>query len=442
MRDFLPAEKARRERVLAVIRERYRAHGFDEIETPVMEEHARLHAGIGGDNEKLAYNVLKRGLDADAIRSAADDPSALTDLGLRYDLTVPLARFYATNRGQLPSVFRSIQIAPVWRAERPQKGRYRQFLQCDIDIIGDASARAEAELVVATLDTLDALALEGGSVRINDRRALDWMLDSFGFDADERPGVLITIDKLDKIGPSGVVAELRERNATTAAVDAFEQYLNRPQTLEYHPYGERQIRKALPEGAPDDIVAHLVGIGEAVAAARASTGSATGEDSPSTGGDRPATGEAVWGDIPLTFDPFLVRGMGYYTGTIFELAHPSVGYSLGGGGRYDGMIGRFLGQDIPAVGFSIGFERLVDLVEERADAAADAVVLVHDRDVPERELLALKAGLIARGSRVRLEQRTKNLKALLERAASDGYTAFATIAAGATADALEVKPLS
>ena len=421
MRDFLPAEKARRESVLAVIRERYRAHGFDEIETPVMEEYSRLHAGIGGDNEKLAYNVLKRGLDADAVRAAADDPAGLTDLGLRYDLTVPLARFYATNRGQLPSVFRSIQIAPVWRAERPQKGRYRQFVQCDIDIIGDASARAEAELAVATLDTLDALGLEGGSIRINDRRVLDWMLDSFGFAADERPGVLITIDKLDKLGPDGIVAELRERGATPGAVDAFAAFLRRPTTLEYNPYGERQIRKALPDGAPDDIVAHLAGIGSAVAAARAS---------------------GIEGDIPLVFDPFLVRGMGYYTGTIFELAHPSVDYSLGGGGRYDGMIGRFLGQEVPAVGFSIGFERIVDLVQERTDAAAPAVVLVHDRDVAEGELLALKASLVGRGSRVRLEQRTKNLKALLERAASDGYTAFATVGAGTTADALEVKPLS
>jgi histidyl-tRNA synthetase len=434
MRDFLPAEKARRESVLAVIRERYRAHGFDEIETPVVEEYSRLHSGIGGDNEKLAYNVLKRGLDADAIRAAADDPASLTDLGLRYDLTVPLARFYATNRGQLPSVFRAIQIAPVWRAERPQKGRYRQFVQCDIDIIGDASARAEAELIVATLDTTDALGLEGGSVRINDRRVLDWMLDSFGFEASERPGVLITIDKLDKIGPDGIVAELRERGATAAAVDAFAAFLRRPTTLEYNPYGERQIRKALPADAPAEIVAHLVGIGQAVAAARASTGSA-----PDGAG---SAGEGIPGDIPLVFDPFLVRGMGYYTGTIFELAHPSVDYSLGGGGRYDGMIGRFLGQEVPAVGFSIGFERIVDLVAERTDAAAPAVVLVHDRDVTEAELLALKAALVRQGSRVRLEQRTKNLKALLERAASDGYSAFATVAAGTTADALEVKPLA
>lgn len=423
MRDFLPADKARRERVLAVIRERYRAHGFDEIETPVMEDYDRLHAGIGGDNEKLAFNVLKRGLDADAVRAGADDAAALSDLGLRYDLTVPLARFYATHRAELPAVFRSIQMAPVWRAERPQKGRYRQFVQCDIDIIGDATGRAEAELLVASLDTLDALGLVGGSIRINDRRALDWMLGSFGFADAERAGVLITIDKLDKIGPDGVAAELRGRGVTAAAVDAFEAFLRRPQTREFRPYGEGQIRTALPDGAPDDVVADLVAIGSAVSAARG------------------LAGEGGAG-APLVFDPFLVRGMGYYTGTIFELAHPSVDYSLGGGGRYDGMIGRFLGQQVPAVGFSIGFERIVDLLEASDEGGATAVVLVHDRDVPVEELVALKSALVAEGARVRLEQRTKNLKALLERAAADGYTSFATVAAGQEAAALEVKPLS
>ncbi|MET0829414.1 MAG: histidine--tRNA ligase [Microbacterium sp.] len=422
MRDFLPSEKARRERVLAVIRQRYRAHGFDEIETPVMEDHARLHAGIGGDNEKLAYSVLKRGLDADAIRAAAENPGELADLGLRYDLTVPLARFYASHRSELPAVFRAVQIAPVWRAERPQKGRYRQFVQCDIDILGDASSRAEAELIVATLDAVDALGLDGASVRINDRRALDWMLESFGFTAAERPGVLITIDKLDKIGTEGVVAELRERGATADAVDGLEAFLRRPRSLESTPYGERQIRNALPDGAPDDVVAHLVGIGEAVVATR------------------PVLNRQ--GEHPLVFDPFLVRGMGYYTGTIFELAHPRVEYSLGGGGRYDGMIGRFLGQDVPAVGFSLGFERLVDLVAESTHDDERAVVLVHDRDVPLGRLLALKAALTRDGARVRLEQRQRNLKALLERAASDGYTSFATVGAGATPDALEFKPLT
>ena len=422
MRDILPADKARRERVLSVIRERYRAHGFDEIETPALEEYSRLHAGIGGDNEKLAYNVLRRGLDADGIRSAADDVAALSDLGLRYDLTVPLARFYASNRGQLPGVFRAIQIGPVWRAERPQKGRYRQFMQCDIDIMGDDTSRAEAELMVASLDALDALGLAGATVRINDRRVLDWMLDAFGFATSERPGVLITIDKLDKIGPDGIVAELRERGATASAVDAFDAFLRRPQTLEYNTYGDRQIRKALPENAPDEIVAHLVGIGEAVAVGRPSA--------------------AELDAIPLVFDPFLVRGMGYYTGTIFELAHPSAPYSLGGGGRYDGMIGRFLGQQVPAVGFSLGFERLVDLVELDEDAASQAVVLVHDADVPVAELIAHKAAILKGGGRVRVERRVKNFKAMLERSAADGYTAFTTVSAGVEPGTPELKPLT
>ena len=413
MRDFLPAEKTRRERVLAVIRDRYRAHGFDEIETPVMEDHARLHAGIGGDNEKLAFNILKRGLDADAIHDAAEDPAALSDLGLRYDLTVPLARFYATHRAQLPTVFRSLQMAPVWRAERPQKGRYRQFVQSDIDVIGDPTFRAEAELITATLDAIDTLGLPGVSVRINDRRILDSLLDHFGFAADERPGVLITIDKLDKIGPAGVAAELRDRGVTPAAVDGFEAYLS-ALTPAVAFTGEA-IRAVLPEGVGAEGVENLLAIAEAVRAGRDTA--------------------------PFEFDPFLVRGMGYYTGTIFELAHPSVGYSLGGGGRYDGMIGRFLGQDVAAVGFSIGFERIVDLLEENDADAAPAVVLVHDKDVPVAALVALKTALVSEGTRVRLEQRTKNLKALLERAAADGYTSFATVSAGQRREDLELKPL-
>ncbi|MFJ4039318.1 histidine--tRNA ligase [Microbacterium sp. NPDC090007] len=415
MRDFLPADKSRRERVLAVIRERYRAHGFDEIETPVMEDYDRLHAGLGGDNEKLSFSILKRGMDAEGIRAAADDPADLADLGLRYDLTVPLARFYATHRSQLPAVFRAIQIAPVWRAERPQKGRYRQFVQCDIDIIGDATSRAEAELMVASLDVLDALGLTGGVIRVNDRRALDAMLEVFGFAADERAGVLITIDKLDKIGPAGVVAELRDRGVSAAAVDAFAAFVDRPATTPS--FDDAGIRAALPDGIPDDVVAHLVALGETVAAAR---------------GD----------EAPLVFDPFLVRGMGYYTGTIFELAHPSVDYSLGGGGRYDGMIGRFLGQQAPAVGFSIGFERIVDLLPDAAPKGERSVVLVHDRDVALAPLLSLKAHLVAGGARVRVEQRAKNMKALLERSAADGYTSFATVGADTTAETLELKPLA
>jgi histidyl-tRNA synthetase len=418
MRDFLPAEKARRERILATIRAVYRRHGFDEIETPVAEDSDRLHAGLGGDNEKLAFAILKRGLTTDDF-GQAQTALDLADLGLRFDLTVPLARFYASHRAELPSVFRAIQIAPVWRAERPQKGRYRQFVQCDIDILGEPDVRAEAELLTASLDALDALGLEGGFIRVNDRRLLLGMLSSLGFAPEESDGVLITIDKLDKVGHDGVVAELRERGVTPSAVDALAAFFRRPQTLEFLPFGEAAIRKALPEGVDEQAVADLVAIGEAVSAARALD-----------------PGTAV-----LQFDPFLVRGMGYYTGPIFELAHPSVDYSLGGGGRYDGMIGRFLGSDVPATGFSLGFERLVELVDLPAAEEADAIALLHDKDVPLTSLLTLKSELIATGARVRLQTKPKNTKAVLAALEGEGFTAFGFVDAATTLASLSLRSL-
>jgi histidyl-tRNA synthetase len=416
MRDFLPAEKARRERILATIRAVYRAHGFDEIETPVAEDSERLHAGLGGDNEKLAYGILKRGLTRDDLQ-AAQEPLDLADLGLRFDLTVPLARFYASHRAELPSVFRSIQIAPVWRAERPQKGRYRQFVQCDIDVLGEPGPRAEAELLVATLDAVDALGLEGGVIRINDRRLLIGMLATFGFAPDEYDGALITIDKLDKIAQDGVVAELRERGYTGTAVDALEIFFRRPTTMELLPFGEAAIRRALPDDPDADALAGLVALGEAVMAARASDGEV------------------------LRFDPFLVRGMGYYTGPIFELAHPSVDYSLGGGGRYDGMIGRFLGTEVPATGFSLGFERLVELVDLPVAEGSEAIALVHDADVDLAQLLTLKAELIATGARVRLVARPKNVKPTLDALAADGFTTFSFVDASTTLASLSLRSL-
>jgi len=419
MRDFLPAEKARREGILSVIRGVYRAHGFDEIETPVAEDSERLHAGLGGDNEKLAFAILKRGLTRDDF-AAATSALDLADLGLRFDLTVPLARFYASHRAELPAVFRSIQIAPVWRAERPQKGRYRQFVQCDIDILGEAGPRAEAELLVATLATVDALGLDGATIRINDRRLLIGMLATLGFTPDEYDGALITIDKLDKIAQDGVLAELRERGYTPTAVDALEAFFRRPMTMEFLPFGEAAIRKALPDNPDVDAVAGLVAIGEAVTAARGA-----GPD-----------------EILLQFDPFLVRGMGYYTGPIFELAHPSVEYSLGGGGRYDGMIGRFLGTDVPATGFSLGFERLVDLVDPKAETGTGAIALLHDAETPLPELLALKAALVAGGSRVRLVVKPKNTKPTLESLAIEGFTRFAFVDAGTTLASLSLRPLT
>jgi histidyl-tRNA synthetase len=432
MRDFLPIEKARRERLLAVIRHSYRAHGFDEIETPVAEDSDRLHAGLGGDNEKLAFGILKRGLTHEQLQ-AADEPLDLVDLGLRFDLTVPLARFYATHRAELPTVFRAIQMAPVWRAERPQKGRYRQFVQCDIDIIGEPGIQAEAELLVATLATVDALGLRDSVIRINDRRLLNGMLDTLGFTDADRDAVLVTIDKLDKIGQEGVVAELRERGVTPAAVDALETFFRRPMTMEFLPFGERAIRRALPEGADEAVIADLAALGDAVRSAR------VGPDREDASEQR---AELTMQPVLLQFDPFLVRGMGYYTGPIFELAHPSVPYSLGGGGRYDGMIGRFLGSDVPATGFSLGFERLVDLLEMDSEDSAPATALLYDADVPLAALLTLKTELLASGGRVRLVSRPKNTKSLLESLQAEGFTRFAFVdAAVPTVAGLELRPL-
>ncbi|CAO1650091.1 Histidine--tRNA ligase [Salinibacterium sp. NYA9b] len=417
MRDFLPAEKAQRERVLGVIRASYRAHGFDEIETPVMEDSSRLHAGLGGDNEKLAFAVMKRGLTSEKLQ-AASDALELADLGMRFDLTVPLARFYATHRAELPKVFRAIQLAPVWRAERPQKGRYRQFVQCDIDIMGEAGPSAEIELITATAATLDALGIDGCTIRVNDRRLLTSSLSILGFPAKEHEAVLITVDKLDKLGADGVVAELRERAFPDGPVAALAEFLTRPAPETTPEFGADAIRAALPAGVTEEVILELAAIGQAVESGRGDSGSL------------------------IEFDPWLVRGMGYYTGAIFEVAHPSLGYSLGGGGRYDGMIGRFLGSDVPAVGFSLGFERLVDLVELGDADNDDQLALIYDADVDAATLVRLQAALIRDGKRVRLEARPKKLPQLLDQLKAAGFTSFATVRAeNVSFDSLEFKPL-
>jgi len=382
-----------------VIRGVYRQHGFDEIETPVMEDSSRLHAGLGGDNEKLAFGVLKRGLTPEDL-AAATDALDLADLGLRFDLTVPLTRFYATHRAELPAVFRAIQIGSVWRAERPQKGRFRQFVQCDIDIIGEAGPLAEVELITATQAALVALGLGGCSIRINDRRILAGMLGHWGVPAEQQERALITIDKLDKLGADGVAAELAELGIRTdglaeaLSTSGWELLRHPPEWLDRAAYQE------------------LIDLHAAVPTAT------------------------------LEFDPTLVRGMGYYTGTIFEVAHPSLGYSLGGGGRYDGMIGRFLGTDVPATGFSLGFERLVDLVELPENDGAESIALIHDRAEDPAALVALKTALIEQGKRVRLEPRVKNLRLLLDQLAASGFTHFASVTAATTPASLELKPLA
>lgn len=406
MRDFTPAVKAQRERVLARIRASYRAHGFDEIETPVVEESSRLSAGLGGDNEKLAFGVLKRGLTREDL-AAAESTADIIDMGLRYDLTVPLTRFYATNRAELPPVFRAIQIAPVWRAERPQKGRFRQFVQCDIDIIGEAGILAEAEVLTATLATLDALGIAGTTIRINDRRIINGLLDSLGLTDTE--SALITLDKLDKIGAKGVLDELRERGATDSALATLDALLSSHSTPTAAPT-LAAMTEALPAGVAPEAVAELADIARAIGHA----------------------GQIV-------FDPFLVRGMGYYTGAIFEVAHPDLGYSLGGGGRYDGMVGTFLGTNVPAVGFSLGFERLVDLVADDGVEDSHSVAVLYEPTLSVDDLVAVKKELMAEGLRVRLVQNTKNTRAVLEQLDRDGFTRYAFLNPG---EPLEWKTLT
>lgn len=407
MRDFLPSDKAHRDEVLGRIVASYTQHGFTAIETPVMEDIARLTSGMGGDNEKLAFRVQKRGITAEALAQAADagDAASLSDLGLRFDLTVPLSRFYASHAGELPAVFRSIQTAPVWRAERPQKGRYRQFVQCDIDIIGEQSALAEVELLAASVDTFAALGVDGVEFRINDRRILEGLLGAFGFASTHWPAVLISVDKLDKIGIDGVVADLAGDGIASrfpaAALDALRSFL-------------ADVEGAGLTALSRDGIEELVGARIADEAARAGVANLL------------SIAEAI-GTLPggpkLVFDPTLVRGMGYYTGTIFEASHPSSSSSVGGGGRYDGMIGRFLGRDVPACGFSIGFERIVDLVP-RAGRGQGGVVLVYEPGTALPRLVALKQEFVSAGHRVRLERRPKRLGPVLDSLAELGFTRF------------------
>jgi histidyl-tRNA synthetase len=325
---------------------------------------------------------MKRGAELEAALATGTE-SELSDLGLRFDLTVPLTRYYAPNRSELPPVFKAIQIGPVWRAERPQKGRYRQFVQCDIDIIGDDSNLAEIDLLTSSLDALDSLGLTGAIIRVNHRELLNKNLASLGVAEAERQSVMITVDKLDKLGADGVVAELRERQGDAVA-DAAAGWL-------------ASIDGEL--AAPAEL-AHMFAAVESRFAGR------------------------------LRYDPTLVRGMGYYTGAIFEIEHPGSGSSIGGGGRYDGMVGRWLGTDVAAVGMSLGFERVVDLVDSgKFSSRPNSAVLVLENDSLETvsNALARQRELQEFGTEVRLENRPKKLSNLLESLGASGFDKFATV---------------
>jgi histidyl-tRNA synthetase len=376
MRDFLPTEKTVRNDLLSKIVGTYASHGFQEIETPALEAIERLSSGDGGDNEKLAFRVLKRGEELEA--ALGKDADELSDLGLRYDLTVPLTRYYATNHAKLPKVFKAIQTGPVWRAERPQKGRYRQFVQCDIDIIGDASNFAEIELLNASLNALSSIGIKDAKIRINHRELLSRSIAALGVAPTDFGKAMITIDKLDKIGPEGVALEMKERFGEKIS-DATSSWLS---SLSGNP----QVPTELSE------------IFEAV--------------------EKLHPGK-------LRFDPTLVRGMGYYTGSIFEIEHPASGSSIGGGGRYDGMVGKWLGTEVAAVGVSIGFERVAELVSGSSASSKSLVVIFEPND--QQAALSVQAEAIAAGYLVRLEPTPKKLNTLLDSLKEQGMAEFAVL---------------
>ena len=412
MKDLLPAEVELRDQAAATILGTYKRYGFRRIETPALENLKLLMGSGGGENEKLIYKVLKRGAKLDAATISEDD---LADLGLRFDLTVPLARYYAHNRATLPDPFKAIQIGPVWRAERPQKGRFRQFIQCDIDILGVASEIAEIELILATASALIALGLEPPKIRINDRRVLSAMATHCGVDFARHGEFFVILDKLDKIGRDGVERELREAGFNEGAIGKlFELLLSDDGGLQDTRL--ERLARIVPEAAP--AVEGLRTIVKAVAR---------------EAGDR----------ATLEFDPSLVRGMGYYTGPIFEALHGGGTSAIAGGGRYDRMVGRLLGHDVPACGFSIGFERVVSILEERSGGAAPArerIAFLFDRDDPMDDVAA-SAGRLRTGDRVvSLTLKRKNLAKQLDDLAGEGFGSYAVFRPDVSTQ--EIKPLA
>jgi histidyl-tRNA synthetase len=368
MRDLLPADVAVRDRVLESIVAVYRRFGYQRIETPALEDIDRLQSGEGADNEKLVYQVLRRGLPP--VVAAGTPVRELVDLGLRYDLTVPLTRFYGNNQASLPTPFRSLQIGPVWRAERPQKGRYRQFYQCDIDMIGEPSVLAESELIEATSEALAAIGLTGTTIRLCDRRFWSALAADVGVAPAAQGAFFITLDKLDKIGWDGVRAELAEQGLSPGQVAGVEEKIR----------GLEDLPTDKLAGALADAVPGLAG--------------SVIEDLVTTASCLDRLAEVR--ELDWTFDPTLVRGMGYYTGQIFEIVKAGVSGSLAGGGRYDKLIGRSLGRDVPACGFSIGFERIVDLLARKP--SRDAVAVLVEPDVPVADALEVARELRSAGS--------------------------------------------
>ena len=399
MKEILPREMEIRDYVTGIMKETYRSFGFTPIETPCMENINNLQSNQGGDNEKLIFKVLKRGekLHIKEAETEAD----VVDFGMRYDLTLPLSRFYANNANDLPSPFKALQIGNVWRADRPQRGRYRQFTQCDIDILGEPSNLAEIELILATTTTLGRIGFKNFEIRINERRILKAMAAYAGFKEEDTEEVFIILDKMDKIGLDGVTEELKE-HFDAASVDKYVALFSGLHDKRSVAEGCAFLMDTLGDFLDPEIAKSLEEIETAVNASK----------------------EA---EFELVFDPTLVRGMGYYTGTIFEIAIPEFGGSCGGGGRYDHMVGKFAGHDVPACGFSIGFERIILLLMEsgfQIPNRAKKVAYLVEKNYPVEKLVDVMNQAKAErknGKEVLVVRRNKNAKFQKENLSEQGY---------------------
>ena len=397
MKDILPAEMAIRDYVIRLIKETYGTFGFSSIETPCVEHIENLSSKQGGENEKLIFKILKRGekLKLDTAETEAD----LVDGGLRYDLTLPLSRYYSNHANELPSPFKALQMGNVWRADRPQRGRYRQFMQCDIDILGEPTNLAEIELILATTTLLGKLDFKNFTIRINDRRILKAMAAYSGFAPESYDTVFIILDKMDKIGLEGVREELEKEGFDKACVD---KYLAMFEKITNDVQGVRYVKEKL-EGVLDPEYADgLELIMNSVDAVKAA-------------------------DFKIAFDPTLVRGMSYYTGPIFEISMDEFGGSVGGGGRYDEMIGKFTGNNTCACGFSIGFERIIMLLMERGfqipQIGTKKALLIEKNMPAEGMMKVLKQAEEDRknGSVVTIAVMKKNKKFQKEQLKEEGY---------------------
>lgn len=398
MKDILPSEMAIRSYVMGLIRACYARYGFVQMETPCVEHIENLNSKQGGENEKLIFKILKRGekLKLDSAKDELD----LVDGGLRYDLTVPLCRYYAEHQAELPAPFKALQMGNVWRADRPQRGRYRQFMQCDIDVLGEASYLAEVELILATSEVIGQLPFEDFTIRINDRRILKAMAKHCGFSEESYDEVFITLDKMDKIGEEGVKEELVARGHKA---EQAEQYLELFSGITHDVEGVRALQGALGDDLDDKVAAELALIISQVDAAKTA-------------------------NFRLLFDPTLVRGMSYYTGPIFEISLDGFAGSVGGGGRYDEMIGKFTGQSVPACGFSIGFERIVMLLLEQGFAVPDQLkkkAYLLDKRLSDEQLGAVYQRVKeerAKGMAINLLIMKKNKKFQKQQLEEEGYT--------------------